>query len=167
MIPTWILPSKLNASKQQKLGKPDAIKVTPAQHPRPSETQQTRTKLGLPTMQEELLIITYLEGDGAANPYLSLDMKPRGIQPNKCDIHLIQIYYCVDTSPTQQAEKAREQHKLLMPRLLGHRKTLHTNLLGATGRRAPFTAATQGTHSRASELQVYKPLFLHAIRSAK
>ena len=91
MIPTWILPSKLNASKQQKLGKPDAIKVTPAQQPRPSETQQTRTKLGLPTMQEELLIITYLEGDGAANPYLSLDMKPRDIQPNKSDIHLIGI----------------------------------------------------------------------------
>jgi hypothetical protein len=43
-------------------------------------------------------------------------MKPRDIQPNKRDLHLIEIKYRLDTSLAQQAEKAREQHKLLIPR---------------------------------------------------
>jgi ABC-type enterobactin transport system permease subunit len=44
-------------------------------------------------------------------------------------IYMIEIKYCVDT-PYSTSQKGI---MLLMPRLLGHHKTLHTILLGAGG----------------------------------
>jgi hypothetical protein len=57
-------------------------------------------------------------------------MKARDTQPNKHDIHLIGMKYCKDFPLPNKQERAEE---------------------------APFTAATQGTHSIASELLVYMP----------
>jgi hypothetical protein len=85
--------------------------------------------------------------NGAANPY-PLAMKPRDMQPKKCDVYLIEIKYRVDTCPTQQTEKARLQHKLLMPRLLGTAKPFAPS---CQEQQAPSTAAIQGTHSTALE----------------
>ena len=102
-------------------------------------------------MQEELPTMA----DGPANPYPWL-----WNQETYNDLHLIEIKYCVDTSPTQQSEKAQEQHK---------RKTLHTSLLGATGtiysshKRNPLhSLGVTGLHVTA----LMKTLSLHAIRSA-
>ena len=116
MIPTWLLPSNRNAQQRQKFCKSDAFVVTPTQQPRPKQnptnTYQTRSANNARRAARDNL------ADGASNPYLIMAMKPRDIQPNKRDIHLIEIKHCVDTSLAQQAEKVREQHKLPMPRLL-------------------------------------------------
>ena len=94
----------------------------------PNETQKTRYKIRSANDARRV-------AHNGRWPCQSIPLatKLRDIQPSKRHVHLIEIKYCVDISPTQQLEKAQEQHKLLMPCLLGHRKTTNTILLGATG----------------------------------
>ena len=107
---TWIFHSNLNEQQQRKFGKPGAIIVTPTQQSRPkrnpTNTHQTRSANNARWVARDKL------ADGAANPPPPLAMKPTDIQPNRRDIHLIEIRYCVDTSPTQQAREGHENFNL-------------------------------------------------------
>jgi hypothetical protein len=62
-------------------------------------------------------------------------MKPRDKQPNKRDIHLIDIRYCIGLPlPNKQnSHKSNISCYSLAYLGIGHRKTLHTIQLGATG----------------------------------
>ena len=104
MLPAcWLLPSNFFAQQARKFSMPDAIIVTPTQQARPrrnpTNTYQTRSANNARRVARGNL------ADGAANPY-PLAMKPRDIQPNTCDIHLIE--FCVDRRPLPTRQKRHE-----------------------------------------------------------
>jgi hypothetical protein len=100
VIPTWLLPSKLikNDSGENLASQMQSYLLQPSNHA-PNKLKihvpKTKTRSANNARRDARDSLT----DGASNPY-PLAMKPRDIQPNKRDIHLIGIKYCVDTSPT-------------------------------------------------------------------
>ena len=71
MIPTWLLPSNLNAQQQRKFSKPDGSYFDPATTPqtKPKNTYQTRS-----ANNERGVARDNLE-DGAAIPYPGYEAK--------------------------------------------------------------------------------------------
>jgi hypothetical protein len=86
MIPTWLLPSNLNAQQQQKFSKPGATIIIPTSNHAPNKTNTYQTRsanIARRAAHNNL-------ADGAAIPY-PLVTKSRDTQPNKRDIHFIEI----------------------------------------------------------------------------
>jgi len=124
VIPTRLLPSNLNAQQHQKFSEPAAIIVTPTQLPRSRGTQLACTKLDPPQMQGELAAFNLTDDHPH---FLAMPIHIFLLWPWLWK-QINARYACVDTSSSQQAEnKSQEQHtgKSLVPRLLGHSKTLH------------------------------------------
>ena len=105
------------------LSKPDAILVTPIQQARPQinpentyQTFRSATNAKRAASPTPPLLTEDLDN---LHPF---GMKPKYIQPKKCDIHLLKSKHCMDTSPAQRAKKAQEHQMSLTTRLLQHKK---------------------------------------------
>ena len=62
--------------------------------------------------------------------------KDKKLNPNQCEVHLIEFKFCEDTRPDPQLQKAKAQHSVLIasPNRQGYREVkLHVILVGVMG----------------------------------